>query len=147
MGSRLLTGVVASALVLSVWGATALAQAPGADALDSEAPVLTLGGKRGQPLGPALEAVALCSERCEFEASARVEGVPGLRTLRVVTPAKAADGGTRIRFEVRVSRRAHKLINAALHGGARVRVRIDVTAYDLAENASERSRWIRVRGS
>jgi hypothetical protein len=114
------------------------------DAPDSQPPELVLGGRRWQRLGPVLEAFATCSERCEFEASARVEGVHGLRYLRVVTPAKAGEGGTRMRFELRVSRRAHKLINEALRAGTRVRVEVEVVAYDLANNPTERRRWIRV---
>jgi hypothetical protein len=114
------------------------------DASDREPPRLELGGRRGQRLGPVLEAFATCSEPCEFDASARVDGVPGVKHLRVVTPAKAGQGGTRMRFELRVSRRAHKLINEVLRAERRVRVEFDVVAYDLAENATERTRWIRV---
>jgi hypothetical protein len=152
---RFLTVVLACALTLPAWGATAGAQEPAPPAAgpppaleaapDTEPPELVLGGRRGQRLVPALEAFATCSERCEFETSARVEGVPGLRFLRVVTPAKAGEGGTRMRFELRVSRRAHKLISEALHGERRVRVEVRVVAYDLADNFTERVRWIRVR--
>jgi hypothetical protein len=111
---------------------------------DSAPPQLELGGKRFQRLGPVIEAYATCDEPCEFEASARVDGVPALRYLRVVTPAKASEGGTRMRFELRVTKRAHRLINEALRAGSRVRVQFDVVAYDLASNETQRSRWIRV---
>lgn len=157
MKPRLLTAALACALVAPLSGANAGAQEPGppvpspaapppavGDTSDSQPPELELGGRRWQRLGPVLESFATCSERCEFEASARVEGVPGLRYLRVVTPAKAGEGGTRMRFELRVSRRAHKLINEALRAGTRVRVQVEVVAYDLANNAIERQRWIRL---
>lgn len=113
-------------------------------ALDAAAPRLVLGGRRFQRLAPRLEAHGTCDERCALEPSARVHGVPELRYLRVVTPAKASEGGTRMRFEIRVSRRAHKLINNALRDGRRVRVEMEVYAYDLAENETVATRWIRV---
>jgi hypothetical protein len=113
-------------------------------ALDAVAPKLLLGGRRFQRLAPRLDAHGTCSERCEFEASARVHGVPGLSFLRVVTPTKSSEGGTRMNFQIRVSRRAHKLMNRALRDGRRVRVAVTVFAYDLAANETEATRWIRV---
>lgn len=160
MDRRLLTIALALALTASLSAAIAVADEPppplpppvtglppGAvdPALDTKPPELVLGGRRAQPLSPVLEAYAMCSERCEFEASARVRGVPTLDYLRVVTPMKASEGGTRMRFELRVSRRAHRLIDAALRDGRRVRVQMDVTAYDLADNDTARSLRIRVR--
>ena len=150
-GARI--GAIACALVLSL-AASALARAqepaPGpapiaAPALDASAPHLVLGGRRVQSLSPHLEAYAICDERCEFEASARVRGVPGLDDLRVVTPAKASEGGTRMHFHIRVSPRAHKLMSGALRDGRRVSVTLDVLAFDLADNATDGRRWIRVR--
>jgi hypothetical protein len=138
---RLLTAALACALLAPLPGAVAGAQEP---ATDDQPPGLVLEGRRWQRLGPVLEAFATCSERCQFEASARVEGVPGLKYLRVVTPAKAGEGGTRMRFELRVSRRAQRLLNDALREERRVRVQVEVVAYDLADNATERERWIRV---
>jgi hypothetical protein len=114
-------------------------------ALDAAAPRLVLGGRRVQPLAPRFEAHGTCDERCEFEATARVYGVEGLRHLRVFTPSKASDGGTRMRFHVAVTPRAHKLIDKALRARRSVRVAVDVAAYDLASNATEGRRWIRVR--
>lgn len=117
---------------------------PAAPLLDERAPALKLRARRTQRLAPILRAYGTCDERCEFESSARVSGVPDLRSLRVVTPAKASDGGTRMRFEVRVSIRAEKLIWRALRAGAEVRITLRVFAYDLADNESERSVSIRV---
>ncbi|HEX8741640.1 MAG TPA: hypothetical protein VF712_00765 [Thermoleophilaceae bacterium] len=156
MNPRPLTVALVCALALPASGAIAAAQEPppapadappaadGAAPADAEPPQLVLGGRRWQRLAPVLETYATCSERCEFDASARVAGVPGLRYLRVVTPAKAGEGGTRMRFELRVSRRAHKLISEALSDAQRVVVEVDVTAYDLADNSTERTRRIRV---
>jgi hypothetical protein len=111
---------------------------------DDRPPELLLRARRTQRLAPVLRAYGTCDERCEFEASARVAGVPDLKGLRVVTPAKASDGGTRMRFEVRVSPRAEKLITRALRDGRTVTVVLRVSAYDLADNLTERSRSIRV---
>jgi hypothetical protein len=119
--------------------------APSDPELDVQAPRLVLGARRVQPLAPRFEAFGTCDERCEFEATARVYGVPGLRYLRVITPSKASDGGTRMRFHIGVTPRAHKLMNDALRDDRRVRVAIDVFAYDLANNETEGRRWIRVR--
>jgi hypothetical protein len=113
-------------------------------ALDTTPPQLALDGRRAQPLSPVLEAYATCSERCQFDASARVRGVPSLDFLRVVTPTKASEGGRRLRFELRVSPRADRLIEAALRAGRRVRVKVAVTAYDLAGNDTSHSLRIRV---
>jgi hypothetical protein len=104
-------------------------------ALDTTPPQLALDGRRAQPLSPVLEAYATCSERCQFDASARVRGVPSLDFLRVVTPTKASE---------RVSPRADRLIEAALRAGRRVRVKVAVTAYDLAGNDTSHSLRIRV---
>ena len=117
---------------------------PADDALDFTPPTLVLGGRRVQRLAPQFELFGTCDERCEFDASAQVQGVRGVRHLRVVTPEKASDGGTRMRFEIRVSPRAHKLINAALRDGVRVRVEVLVLAYDFADNETESVRRIRV---
>ena len=116
---------------------------PGAD---QRPPRLLLRGRRTQRLAPVLRAYGTCDESCEFEASARVAGVPDLDDLRVVTPAKASDGGTRMRFEVRVSPRAEKLITRALRDGRDVRVGLRVSAFDLADNPAKRSLSIRVLG-
>jgi hypothetical protein len=153
---RRLTVALACALALPLGAAAALAQEPAplpppaglppesGAATDADPPLLELGGRRNQRLARVLEAFATCSEPCEFDASARVDGVPGLKYLRVVTPAKAGEGGTRMRFELRVSRRAHRLIDEALRAGGLVRVEFDVVAYDLADNSTQRVRWIRV---
>jgi hypothetical protein len=116
----------------------------GPPAIDERPPQLLLRGRRTQRLAPVLRAYGTCDERCEFEAMARVAGVPNLHGLRVVTPAKASDGGTRMRFEVRVSPRAEKLITRALGDGREVSVALRISAYDLADNLTERSRSIRV---
>ena len=145
MRTRALIAACACALALSPSGS---AQAPAAaerePELDAIAPQLVLGARRVQRLAPRLEAYGICDERCEFEAAARVRGVPGVGALRVVTPAKASDGGTRMRFEVSVSPRAHKLMNAALRERSRVRVVVEVAAYDLAGNESVAERSIRI---
>ena len=112
--------------------------------LDTTAPRLTLSGRRVQRLAPSLEAFGACDEPCEFDASARVLNVPGLTHLRVVTPEKASAGGTRMRFEIRVSPRAHKLMAGALRDRVRVRVELVVLAYDFADNETERARRLRV---
>ncbi|MDQ3933783.1 MAG: hypothetical protein M3340_04035 [Actinomycetota bacterium] len=112
--------------------------------LDVTPPRLTLGGRRVQRLARSLEAFGTCDEPCEFDASARVLNVPGLTHLRVVTPGKASAGGTRMRFEIRVSPRAHKLMNSALRDGIRVRVEVVVLAYDFADNETEQARRLRV---
>jgi hypothetical protein len=118
---------------------------PAQDApLDAAAPELRLRGRRAQSLATVLRAYGTCSERCEFEARARVHGVPSLAWLRVVTPAKAGDGGTRMLFEVRVSLRAEKLLRRALRDRRTPRVTLSVTAYDLAGNPTERELTIRV---
>jgi hypothetical protein len=124
----------------------AVGEAPQAEAPvpDERAPVMWLRARRTQRLAPVLRAYAVCDERCEFETRARVHGVPDLRALRVITPSKASEGGTRMTFEVHVSPRAEKLIRRALRAGRDVRVSLEVTAYDLAENATERSLTIRV---
>ena len=114
------------------------------DGLDFTPPKLVLGGRRVQRLAPRFELFGTCDERCEFDASAQVQGVRGVRHLRVVTPEKASEGGTRMRFEIRVSPRAHKLINDALRDGVRVRVEVVVLAYDFADNETESVRRIRV---
>ena len=126
--------------------AVADAQAPdapeAAPALDATAPRLVLGGPRIQRLGPHLEAHAMCDERCEFEAHARVHGVPGVRHLSVVTTDKASE---RMHFHIRVPPRAHQLMADALRAGRRVGITLHVLAYDLADNETEGRRWIRVR--
>jgi hypothetical protein len=156
VNGRRSTAALACALSTAlVWVAVASAQEPGAtpqpppapepdQQLDVAAPRLVLGGRRVQRLGPHFEATALCDEPCEFDASARVVGVPGLTFLRVLTPTKAGEDGRQMRFAIRVSRRAHKLINNALRDGQRVRVAVDVAAYDLADNEATGTRWIRV---
>lgn len=113
--------------------------------MDLLAPRLVLGGRRRQPLGPVLSAFATCSERCELDASARVQGAPGVGSLPVVTPAKAGEGGTRTRFEVRISPHAERLMLRAIRAGQEVRVVVSVYALDLAENETAATLRIRVR--
>lgn len=117
---------------------------PAAPAPDQRPPRLVLRGRRTQRLAPMLRAYGTCDERCEFEARARVHGVPELRSMRVITPSKASEGGTRMLFELRVSPRAEKLFRRALAAGREARVTLEVTAYDLADNATDRSLSIRV---
>ncbi|HEX8052574.1 MAG TPA: hypothetical protein VF517_06235 [Thermoleophilaceae bacterium] len=116
-----------------------------APAPDVTAPRLLLGGRRAQHLAPHLEADGSCDEYCEFEISARVYGVPGLRQVDVLTPDKAGEGGARMHFHILVSPRAHRLMNDALRDGRRVAVALNVIAYDLADNQTAGRRWIRVR--
>ena len=156
MNRRRRIAALACALVLPAWGAAPAgaqapprapeaAPAPPVDpALDVAAPRLVLGGRRFQLLAPRLEAHGTCSERCAFEATARVHGVPRLSKLRVITPVKASEGGTRTQFAIRVSLRAHKLMAAALRDGRRVRVELEVYAYDMADNETVATRLIRV---
>jgi hypothetical protein len=147
VNARPSVAALACALALPL-GAAALARAQTPEPetqLDVRAPRLELGGRRVQPLAPRFEAFGSCDEPCEFEASARVHGVPGLSFLRVITPSKASEGGTQMRFHLHVTPRAHKLMNDALRDGRRVRVEVTVAAYDLAENETEGRRWIRVR--
>jgi hypothetical protein len=146
-----IVGAIAAAALAAPAGAQEPAPVVGSappvaaeDPFDLTPPRLVLGGRRVQRLAPTLEAYGTCDEPCEFEASARVLGVPGLIQLRVVTPGKASQGGTRMRFDIRVSRRAHKLISGALRDGARVRVEVVVLAYDFADNETERVRRFRV---
>jgi hypothetical protein len=136
-------GAVALLLLLLSSSLARAAEPPAAE--DKAPPALTLSGRTLQRIAPVLIAYALCDERCEFAASARAVGVPGVGALRVVTPAKAGDGGTRMRFEIRLSPRALKLMRRALARGARLRVRLSVSAYDLAENRTDRSMAIRLR--
>jgi hypothetical protein len=111
---------------------------------DKVAPHLLLTGARRQHLAPRLGFYATCSERCEFDAEARVRGVHGIRTVKVFTPAKASNGGRRVRFEIKVTGRAAALLRRAFKQRERPRLSVTVSAIDLAQNETVRKLFIRV---
>jgi hypothetical protein len=117
---------------------------PAGPTVDKAAPRLALSGRTTQHLRRNLDLFARCSEPCEFEALARAHGAPHLHSLRVVTPTKASDGGREVRFRIKLTRRAVRLLRRALRAGHRPRISVLVRAIDLGENETDRRLVIRI---
>jgi spore coat-associated protein N len=106
--------------------------------LDTHPPTVRLSGKWLQRLRPRpLIAYATCNEICTLKPTARVQGVPGVRTASVTISPARIGRGQRALIRVWLGNAAMAKARKAVHAaGARKRVRVTliVVATDRAGN-------------
>jgi hypothetical protein len=111
---------------------------------DRRAPRLVLTAPAKQRM-KSTYVTARCDEPCVLVAMATVTGVKGVRTIRMVVPAKAVPAGKQVRLVAKPAGKAAKLIAKALKRKKKVSVLVKVQARDLARNSATGSRALSLR--
>jgi hypothetical protein len=109
-----------------------------------KAPKLLLGGATRQRFlrGRAIYVYAKCDEVCTIRASGRIAALQIARTLRTASVKKTLKPGARTKIKLPISARTRKLINRQLARGARVTVRVTLTAVDASGNRTSQKRLL-----
>jgi hypothetical protein len=118
--------------------------APAPPGPDVKAPKLLLGGATRQRFlrGRAIYVYAKCDEVCTIRASGRIAALQIARTLRTASVKKTLKPGARTKIKLPISARTRKLINRQLARGARVTVRVTLTAVDASGNRTSQKRLL-----
>jgi hypothetical protein len=114
---------------------------PGADLTP---PKFLLGGATRQRFlrGRALYVYAKCDEICTVRASGRIAALQIASSLRTASVKKILRPGERTKIKLPISQRVRNLINKQLGRGARVVVRVTLTAVDGSGNRSSAKRTL-----
>jgi hypothetical protein len=117
---------------------------PPAPAPDVKAPKLLLGGASRQRFlrGRAIYVYAKCDELCKVTASGRIAAIQVAKSLRTSSTRMTLKPGVRTKIKLRISDRVRKLINKQLKRGARVTVRVSITAIDASGNRTSSKRTL-----
>jgi hypothetical protein len=117
---------------------------PPPPAPDLKAPKLLLGGATRQRFlrGRAIYVYAKCDDLCKVTAWGRIAAIQVARSLRTSSTRMTLKPGIRTKIKLRISDRVRRLINKQLKRGARVTVRVSITAIDSSGNRTSSKRTL-----
>jgi hypothetical protein len=117
---------------------------PAPAAPDKTAPKLLLGGATRQRFlrGRAIYVYAKCDEACTVKASGRIAALQVASSLRTASTKLTLRPGVRTKVKLPISARTRALINRQLRRGARVMVRVSLSAVDASGNRTSNKRTL-----
>jgi lysyl oxidase len=111
---------------------------------DKTAPKLLLGGATRQRFlrGRAIYVYVKCDEVCTVKASGRIAALQVASALRTASTKLTLKPGVRTKIRLPITARTRAIINRQLRRGARVVVRVSLTATDTSGNRSSGTRTL-----
>jgi hypothetical protein len=111
---------------------------------DKTAPKLLLGGATRQRFlrGRAIYVYVKCNEVCTVKASGRIAALQVAKALRTASTKLTLRPGVRTKIKLPITARTRAIINRQLRRGARVVVRVSLTATDTSDNRSTGTRTL-----
>jgi hypothetical protein len=111
---------------------------------DKTAPKLLLGGATRQRFlrGRAIYVYAKCDEVCTITASGRIAALQVASALRTASTKLTLKPGVRTKIKLPITARTRAVINRQLRRGARVTVRVSLTALDASGNRTATKRTL-----
>jgi hypothetical protein len=117
---------------------------PPPPAPDTTAPKLLLGGATRQRFlrGRAIYVYVKCDEVCTVTASGRIAALQVAKALRTASTKLTLKPGVRTKIKLPITARTRAIINRQLRRGARVMVRVSLTATDASGNRTSGKRTL-----
>jgi hypothetical protein len=111
---------------------------------DKTAPKLLLGGATRQRFlrGRAIYVYAKCDEVCTITASGRIAALQVANALRTASTKLTLKPGARTKIKLQISAHTRSVINRQLRRGARVTVRVSLSAVDASGNRTSTKRTL-----
>jgi hypothetical protein len=117
---------------------------PPAPPADTNAPKLLLGGATRQRFlrGRAIYVYAKCDEVCTITASGRIAALQVAKALRTASTKLTLKPGARTKIKLPITAHTRAVINRQLRRGARVTVRVSLSAVDASGNRTSSKRTL-----